>query len=1416
MNDLKQWPEPGTRMVTYTGEVITLRLTVFPALGAGHGWVRSNIGRAGMRRREIVGRVEQEIPIRFRDWHDIPMRATEAGDFELTLPLTEVGIFEAKIFWLPEGGHEPRWPGGDNVVIKVEPADTVCGNTIYTAFVRQFGPNRGSEKAVDTHTPAARELEAAGYTVIPRSGTFQDLIGGLDTIIGTMGFRILQLLPIHPTPTTFGRMGRFGSPFAALDLMDVDPALASFDRRTTPLEQFRELLDETHWRGAKLFMDMPINHTGWASSLQVAHPEWFVRNDDETFKSPGAWGVTWEDLSELDYGYLALWEYMADVFLYWCQQGVDGFRCDAGYMVPYRVWEYVIARVRATYPDTVFLLEGLGGKLEVVEQLLGGANLNWAYSELFQVMSRNDCERYLPGSDDLSTRHGLLVHFAETHDNNRLASRSQAWASLRTALSALVSHAGGFGITNGLEWFADEKIMVHEANGLRWGNANNQVDRLARLNAVLAVHPAFGAGASVTMIQQGYDNVLVVLRVYASERVLVLVNLSDSQDQTAQWDATCFHGDAIDLLSGGTVTTRQEGASCYLSLSPGQAYCLADRPDWLDRVEESAKPGRAEPATIGRQRLRAKAWEIHNAWHGVGDVAGVDSEARLRLLACDPRAFCGVCLGQDYAPVVTWRWPSDCRRVVMIPPDHALLMEADSRFTATFMADEQVCRREHSLSREDGRAFILLAPEATRHGRWRVDLTVFAAEGQQSASGTLLFLTSEEPPLVSPVRLAPEIERQNLYMLCTHESNTMAQVRAAWGTIRSQYDALLSVNLNPSIPVDRHVMWTRCRIWLVHRGYSVPVDRACLDAVASSGSQAAFWHFSVPAGLGKQVRLQLRLTLAAPGNVARLDCIRERAASEEELGDEAPIRLICRPDIEDRQAHAKTKAYAGPEQQWPGAIQAHPDHFDFTPAPDRRLRLAISSGAFVSEPEWQYMVGHPLEAGRGLGSSSDLYSPGYFRSELRGGEMVSLTGTVNTAPAPLSDGDRAAGASPFADPESLPLMASMQRAMQQFIVRRDHLKTVIAGYPWFLDWGRDTMICLRGLIAAGLHTEARAILLEFAGFEDGGTLPNVIHGSDVSNRDTSDAPLWFFVACGDLLKAEGRDSFLEADCGGRRVADVLSSIVRHYRDGTANGIRMDDASGLIFSPSHFTWMDTNYPAGTPREGYPIEIQALWHYALRLLQRVESDSSWGQLADQVQDSLMRFFAIPEKRYLADCLVASPGVPAAAAERDDACRPNQLFALTLDAISDIELGAGVLQACEALLVPGAIRSLADQPVGRPLPIRRDGQLLNDPSRPYWGRYEGDEDTRRKPAYHNGTAWTWPFPSYPEALVKIYGPPAKPAARALLTSAIELVQRGCLLQIPEIVDGDAPHTQRGCGAQAWGCTELYRVLAELGPES
>lgn len=1441
---LVQYPPPGNRLLLIAGG----RLTVTLDLGhvrPGHALFRTTLGRAALRRREIIAATEAEEPSLARDWHDLPMRNLGRGRFVLDIPLDEVGWFAGKTCFLPEGSDVPEWPEGGDLAIKVAPAHSACANTVYTAFVRQFGAACHAAPHTSRNAELSAPLLAQGYTVIPPSGTFRDLVRHLDTILGTMRFRILQLLPVHPVPTTFARMGLYGSPFAARDLLDVDPALAEFDTRATPLDQFRELADAVHARGARLFLDIPANHTGWASTLQIHHPDWFQRNADGSFKSPGAWGVTWEDLVELDYTHRDLRAFMADVFLFWCRQGVDGFRCDAGYMIPAETWAYITARIRGAFPETVFMLEGLGGKLTTTDTLLSAANLDWAYAESFQFEDRATFEHHFPAASALSATTGPLIHFAETHDNTRLAARGERWARLRTALAAMLSQQGAFGITAGVEWFATEKIAVHGAPSLNWDAPANQVAAIARLNTLLALHPAFGPGATVSLIQTGPGNVLAILRTSSdgAAPLLALANLDADHPQTISWPADQFPcadaPTAWDLLSGEPFAFGDTQKTTHaFDLEPGKLRCLSGNADDLAALEAALQAPPVTPPAVLRHRCnrlaaRVLKWLDPEAlWRQSPTPA--EPDALGMALVANPFAFTTPTpAGDDThaapARLTEWDFPADTRRVVPVPPGHLLFVRAPAPFRVRLSADGETLASDDAIPFADGSHGTLLQPPDTRrakaHRPCDLEITVFTPTGVRHAKARFLALApGGAVPLATRFEGGAALHDPILCALLTNGRGAMAQVRAAWGEIRSQYDALLAVNPDPRVPCDRRIFFTRCRAWLRYCGYSHAIDASCLRSFeVTPGGKTAVWHFHVPCGMGRWTPLTLTLALAHGHNRATLEIVRgevEKAEPDrraDTLPDADPVTVVLRPDIEWRSFHETTRAFTGPEHAWPSACRADADGdgFVFTPAANETCTIRVPGAAWHAAPEWSYGVAHPEEADRGLAPQGDLFSPGWFGITLAGGATARLTAARTDAPDALPAPSRKRRTATANDP----MRDALAAALDAFLVTRDDNLTVIAGYPWFLDWGRDTLIVLRSLIASGRLAESRAVLRAFGRFEDRGTLPNMIRGNDANNRDTSDAPLWFCVACADLAAAAGVRTTLALDCDGRPLAEVIASILTHTRDGTPNGIHSDPESGLVFSPPHFTWMDTNHPVGTPREGYPIEIQALWIAALRFASRsLARQLPWAAaLAKRAERSLADLFWLPGRSdlpgatqapWLADTLRAAAGTPAAQAVPEDALRPNQLLAVTLGALTDRDRAAAVVRACATLLVPGGIRSLADRPVLTPLLVYRDGVLLNDPAQPYWGAYRGDEDTRRKPAYHNGTAWTWPFPLYAEALLMLYGEAASDTACALLGSASELLNAGSVGQIPEILDGDAPHAQRGCYAQAWGVSELLRV--------
>lgn len=1450
-------------MVRWAGDWITFRLTNTPAGSVAR--LRTTIGRAHEVRREIVGIGAGRNPAVSSAWHDIPMRPAGDGTWELKLPLTEVGWFEAKAFAIDRGGRQ-HWPHGSNAGIGVQPSWTRSANSIYCAFPRQFGPNKSHRLTADPALEARlKELDAAGYAVIPPGGKIRDVLRELPHIFGTLGCRILHLLPVNPTPTTFARFGRFGSPYAALDLTAIDPALIEFDQRTTGVQQFMELTHAVRCLGGRVMLDMVINHTGWGSTLWERHPNWFHRHGDGRFASPGAWGTVWEDLVELTPWIENLWRELAEAFLTWCRRGVDAFRCDAGYKIPLPVWRFIIARVRQEFPDAVFLLEGLGGSWEATESLLREGGMQWAYSELFQNYGGGNVQWYLDQALRMSAEAGPLIHYSETHDNLRLtcqppgaeeiAARGQVpeagrrWSRFRNRLSALTSVAGGWGFTNGVEWLATERVNVHSARGLAWGSADNLVNELAGLNHLVCNHPCYFADATLRRISPDGSAVFAMHRTSGDGRdqVLVVANNDLDAPQSIAIDATLWRtlGEPLFDIAGPGEPERLTAPEVHgtnqvrLRLAPGACHCLSATPKPVGISGDTWREQQARADWALRVWTETAGVDLPHDPHEKWDVSLVSSDPA-QWLALASRAAHNA-LGEEtpnqaappYINVVRWT-VADVRRITPVPPGHWILILDPSPFRVVLAisAEDTHPVRAESIRVNDGWiAAIGPSVSARASGLGRLTMEHLVADAKE-VHGKVLFLPPRpNGPSALAVSRAP-----SQYALLTNGRGGMARLCADLGRIHSKYDCLLGANLHDSVPVDRHVFVKRMRAWAQVDGFISPLDANTLEHFETG--DAATWRFVVRGG-NRQAHIQLRVGFIPGRNTVvvraqRLDAPDVRPAGGPTV--DPGFHLIVRFDLEDRSYHGETRRNGGAEHHFTSntrSLHGKPGvGFRFQPAPDRHIQIHADHGQYHEAEEWSQHVPHSVEASRGQEANGDAWSPGWFEVPLSGDAGVTFVVDADpTAPAAQE-----IAAAPAATPAPSPQFAQrLTASVRQFVVRRGEGRTVIAGYPWFLDWGRDTLIACRGLLAAGMIEEVHQILLTFARFEKDGTLPNAIHGEDASNRDTSDAQLWFGVVCeefADLRAASGgkRASFYEeALPDGRTIRDVLRSIACGYLDCTPNGIRVDAASGLVWSPSHFTWMDTNHPPGTPREGYPVEIQALWIRLLRQLGNLQCapwggrGESWADLAQRAEKCFHQYFWLEECGWYADVLLGGAGHPARTAPPSNALRSNALLPIALGIDRHPKANERARRTVEAarqwLLIPGALRSLAPLPVIPPLPVRGNhGGLLNDPNNPYWPHYEGDEDTRRKPAYHNGTAWGWTFPSFCEALVQAYpdDPWAAAAARAYLASVEGLLSEGCVNHLPEILDGDAPHTQRGCDAQAWSVTEALRVwvLLEAAP--
>jgi predicted glycogen debranching enzyme len=384
--------------------------------------------------------------------------------------------------------------------------------------------------------------------------------------------------------------------------------------------------------------------------------------------------------------------------------------------------------------------------------------------------------------------------------------------------------------------------------------------------------------------------------------------------------------------------------------------------------------------------------------------------------------------------------------------------------------------------------------------------------------------------------------------------------------------------------------------------------------------------------------------------------------------------------------------------------------------------------------------------------------------------------------------------------------AELVLAADQFVIRpagrrEDHIRaraagdeawTVIAGYHWFTDWGRDTMISLEGLcLATGRIAEAGSILRMFSHHIHDGLVPNMFpEGENEGLYHTADATLWFFHAIDRYLRASNDQRTMH------ELLPRLRAIIDAHLRGTRFGIHMDRSDALLVqgAPGYqLTWMDAK--AGewvvTPRRGKAVEINALWYNALRLMQRwlTEADQAdqateLGAIADRVQTSFERRFWNPATGHLNDVVDGEHG-------DDPACRPNQLFAISLP--NPVLVAAhwpAVLATVEReLLTPVGLRSLSR-------------------SHPDYKRnYHGDLLTRDA-AYHQGTVWSWLIGPYLDALLRVR-PSDVDGARRALDGLIVHLGDGAVGTINEVFDAEEPYTPGGCVAQAWGVAELLRCL-------
>ena len=471
------------------------------------------------------------------------------------------------------------------------------------------------------------------------------------------------------------------------------------------------------------------------------------------------------------------------------------------------------------------------------------------------------------------------------------------------------------------------------------------------------------------------------------------------------------------------------------------------------------------------------------------------------------------------------------------------------------------------------------------------------------------------------------------------------------------------------------------------------------------------------------------------------------------------------------------------------------------------LHLAHDRAQVESTGFWYRNFQYAIEQERGLDFAEDLFNPCTLAFDFASKPSVNIIASTARHDAEDADAFRKSEVARRPNNERrstdlTDLVSVLKRAADQFIVAREQGETVIAGYHWFADWGRDTMIALPGLtLVNGRSDVAKHVLEEFSKHVDQGMLPNRFpDAGEAPEYNTVDATLWFFEAVRSFLQFTNDDEFVRT-----KLYAVLRDIIDWHVRGTRYRIHVAD-DGLLFAGERgvqLTWMDAKVRDNviTPRHGKPVEIQALWYNALRVMSDLagrfddpEAQQRYHAMASKACVSFNELFWNEETGCLYDVVNDEPR-DGSTETRDASIRPNQVIAISLtNSILSKERATSILNVVEReLLTPRGLRTLS-------------------PSDPHYiGRYEGGPSTRDA-AYHQGTVWPWLMGSYITAYAKTFGHAAAQTFFATwLDNFKEHLHEAGLGQISEIFDGDSPHTPRGCIAQAWSVAELLRAVVE-----
>ena len=642
-------------------------------------------------------------------------------------------------------------------------------------------------------------------------------------------------------------------------------------------------------------------------------------------------------------------------------------------------------------------------------------------------------------------------------------------------------------------------------------------------------------------------------------------------------------------------------------------------------------------------------------------------------------------------------------------------------------------------------------------------------------------------------------------------SGTVSTVRT-----RRYHALLLSATRAPE---GRIVLVNGVEVWLEADGqrYPLSMQRYVPDVIYPnvSASLAGFdtepwptWRFQL--STHTVVTAEVLVSKSTHETVLRWRLVRIDGTQNVVSEMSVPV-LKVRPLLSGRDYHALH--HENPAFNFSAQTSDDQSCVGWQPYGDLPVIHAATNGAYAHAPDWYRNFCYVREQERGLDFSEDLATPGVFSFNLADGDALmifSASSAAMASGAPCTSAqavtDHVAELVSAEQQRRVALGSRLQRSADAYVVSRNEGRTILAGFPWFTDWGRDTFIAMRGLlIASNRLDDAEAILLEWSGTLSEGMLPNRFPDyGDTPEYNSVDASLWFIVAVHDYLATNHASAATRA-----RVQQATEAILTGYTRGTRFNIQASPDDGLLSAGEpgvQLTWMDAKVGdwVVTPRIGKPVEVQALWINALRIA--ATWNPQWQAPAARALQTFRERFVDPSTQALFD----NVDVDHVKGTSDRSIRPNQIFAIgglpfpLLDPLHDEVAARAVLAQVEAqLLTPLGLRTLAP----------------SDPA--YVGHY-GGAPLARDGAYHQGTAWLWLLGPFVEAWLRVHGSSADACAEArtrFLDPLYAHLDHAGLDHLSEIADGDAPHAPAGTPFQAWSLGELLRIerlLARLEPMS